>query len=98
METVPPNCLRMQVSVSAMTVTPMKKIPGKYSGIVFTFYATALMAFIMSAFLVAFNTGVDSGWPLRTLRAYALAWPLAFVSLLSIRPLVLKLVAWSTEA
>lgn len=76
----------------------MKKIPAKYSGIVFTFYATALMAFIMSAFLVAFNTGVDSGWPLRTLRAYALAWPLAFVSLLSIRPLVLKLVAWTTQA
>ncbi|RMX14829.1 SDR family NAD(P)-dependent oxidoreductase [Vandammella animalimorsus] len=30
-------------------------------------------------------------------RAYALAWPLAFVSLLAIRPLVLKLVARTTE-
>ncbi|PJJ99872.1 hypothetical protein CO611_05265 [Lysobacteraceae bacterium NML03-0222] len=76
----------------------MKKIPAKYSGIVFTFYATMLMAFIMSAVLVALNTGIGSGWPMRTLRAYVLAWPVAFVSLLLIRPLVLKLVAWSTEA
>lgn len=75
----------------------MKKIPSRHSGIVFTFYATALMALIMSAFLVAFNTGIDSGWPLRTLRAYVLAWPLAFVSLLLIRPVVVKLVSWTTE-
>lgn len=40
----------------------MKKIPAKYSGIVFTFYATMLMAFIMSAVLVALNTGIGSGW------------------------------------
>lgn len=73
----------------------MKKIPHRYSGIAFTFYATALMAFIMSAFLVAFNTGIDSGWPMRTLRAYALAWPVAFISLLIIRPLVFKLVRWT---
>lgn len=76
----------------------MKKILSKYSGIVFTFYATALMALIMSAFLVAFNTGIDSGWPQRTLRAYVLAWPLAFISLLTIRSLVMKLVAWSTDS
>lgn len=75
----------------------MKKLPKKYASLAFTFYATAMMAFIMSAFLVAFNTGIDSGWFIRTLRAYALAWPLAFVSLLAIRPLVLKLVARTTE-
>lgn len=73
----------------------MKKIPSKYSGTVFSFYATALMALVMSAFLVAFNTGIDGGWPIRTLRAYALAWPVAFVSLLAMRPLVQKLVGWT---
>lgn len=74
----------------------MKKLPKKYVGTVFTFYATMLMALIMSAVLVALNTGIDGGWPMRTLRAYVLAWPVAFVSLLLVRPLVVKLVAWST--
>lgn len=76
----------------------MKKLPKKYASLAFTFYATAMMAFIMSAFLVAFNTGIDSGWPMRTLQAYVLAWPMAFISLLTVRPLVVKLVAWSTES
>lgn len=76
----------------------MKKIPAKYSGIVFTFYATMLMAFIMSAVLVALNNGVNSEWLPRTLRSYALAWPIAFVSLLTVRPLVMKMTRWSTES
>lgn len=75
----------------------MKKIPKKYAGTVFSFYATALMALIMSAVLVAFNTGIDSGWLMRTLHAYVLAWPVAFASLLLVRPLVVKLVGWTTE-
>lgn len=54
------------------------------------------MALIMSSVLVALNTGIDSGWPMRTLRAYAVGWPVAFASILTIRPLVVKLVAWST--
>lgn len=74
----------------------MKKIPSKYSGVVTAFYSTGIMVLIMSALLVALNTGIDSGWPLRTLRAYVLAWPVAFVCLLIIRPLVVKLVGWTT--
>ncbi|PJK09361.1 hypothetical protein CO614_02195 [Lysobacteraceae bacterium NML120232] len=75
----------------------MKKIPAKYRNIVFTFYSTTLMALIMSATLVALNTGIDSGWPMRTLRSYALGWPVAFFSILLIRPLVERLVARTTE-
>ena len=67
----------------------MRKIPKKYASLVFTFYATMMMAFIMSAVLVALNTGIDSGWFARTLRA--------FFSLLCVRPLVVKLVDWTLE-
>lgn len=56
----------------------MQKIPKKYASLVFTFYATMMMAFIMSAVLVALNTGIDGGWFARTLRAYVIAWPIAF--------------------
>ena len=55
----------------------MRKIPKKYASLVFTFYATMMMAFIMSAVLIA--------------------WPIAFFSLLCVRPLVVKLVDWTLE-
>lgn len=75
----------------------MKKIPKQYAGIVFSFYASAIMVLIVSGVLVALNTGVDAGYPARLVRAYAITWPVAFVSLLAVRPLVMKLVAWSTS-
>ena len=72
----------------------MRKIPKKYASLVFTFYATMMMAFIMSAVLVALNTGIDSGWFARTLRAYVIAWHIAFFRLLRVSPLSGKLMAW----
>ena len=75
----------------------MRKIPKKYASLVFTFYATMMMAFIMSAVLVALNTGIDGGWFVRTLRAYVIACPFAFFSLLFVRPLVVKLVDCTLE-
>ena len=84
-------------ALSVIHEPTMRKIPKKYASLVFTFYATMMMAFIMSAVLVALNTGIDSGWFARTLRAYVIAWPIAFFSLLCVRPLVVKLVDWTLE-
>ena len=75
----------------------MKKLPQKYAGIAFAFYASAIMVLIVSGVLVGLNTGVDSGYPARLARAYLITWPIAFASLLAVRPLVVKLVDWSTE-
>lgn len=74
----------------------MKKLPQKYAGIAFAFYASAIMVLIVSSVLVALNTGVDAGYPARLVRAYLITWPVAFASLLAVRPLVVKLVGWST--
>ena len=84
-------------ALSVIHEPTMRKIPKKYASLVFTFYVTMMMAFIMSAVLVALNTGIDSGWFARTLRAYVIAWPIAFFSLLCVRPLVVKLVDWTLE-
>lgn len=70
----------------------MKKLPKKYAGIVFSFYASAIMVLIVSGVLVMFNTGWDSGYPARLVKAYLITWPVAFCSLLAVRPLVSKLV------
>lgn len=73
----------------------MKKLPKKYAGVLFSLYASAVMVLIVSAVLVALNTGIDAGYPLRLLKAYLITWPVAFASLLLVRPLVVKWVATS---
>ena len=73
----------------------MKKLPKKYAGVLFSFYASAVMVLIVSAVLVALNTGIDAGYPLRLLNSYLITWPVAFASLLGVRPLVVKWVAAS---
>ena len=73
----------------------MKKLPKKYAGVLFSFYVSAVMVLIVSAVLVALNTGIDAGYPLRLLKSYLITWPVAFASLLGVRPLVVKWVAAS---
>ena len=73
----------------------MKKLPKKYVGVLFSLYASAVMVLIVSGVLVALNTGIDAGYPLRLLKAYLITWPVAFASLLLVRPLVVKWVAAS---
>lgn len=73
----------------------MKKLPKKYAGILFSFYALTVMVLIVSAVLVALNTGIDAGYPMRLLKSYLITWPVAFASLLGVRPLVVKWVAAS---
>ena len=73
----------------------MKKLPKKYAGVLFSFYASTVMVLIVSAVLVALNTGFDADYPLRLLKSYLITWPVAFASLLGVRPLVVKWVAAS---
>lgn len=47
----------------------MKKLPKKYAGVLFSLYASAVMVLIVSGVLVALNTGIDAGYPLRLLKA-----------------------------
>ena len=73
----------------------MKKLPKKYAGVLFFFYASAVMVLIVSAVLVALNTGIDAGYLQRLLKSYLITWPVAFASLLGVRSLVVKWVAAS---
>ena len=62
----------------------MKKLPKKYAGVLFSFYAST-----------ALNTDIDAGYLQRLLKSYLITWPVAFASLLGVRPLVVKWVAAS---
>lgn len=68
-------------------------IPAKYTPYVFAFYMAGVMAFLMSAVLVGLNTGLANGYVWRVLKAYMIAFPIAFCCVILVRPFVMKLVA-----
>ncbi len=68
-------------------------VPKKYMAVVFAFYMSAIMAFLMCGVLVALNTGLGGNYAWRVLQAYLVAWPIAFVCVIAVRPVVMKLVA-----
>ena len=75
----------------------MRKLPKRYAGLLFSLYTSAMMVLIVSGVLVALNTGLDAGHPLRLAKSYLITWPIAFASLLAVRPLVVKRVAASVQ-
>ncbi|MCA1366547.1 DUF2798 domain-containing protein [Bradyrhizobium sp. BRP14] len=70
-----------------------RKLPSRAVPVAFAFFMSAIMAFLMSGVIVAANSGIDADYPARVIGAYALAMPVAFVCVLMVRPLVLRLVA-----
>ncbi|MDO4223769.1 MAG: DUF2798 domain-containing protein [Acinetobacter sp.] len=68
-------------------------IPAKYTPIVFSFFMAGIMAFLMSICLVAFNTGLHGNFFERVLHSYIIAMPVAFLCVLLVRPIVMKLVS-----
>jgi hypothetical protein len=78
------------------TNTPRRaswRLPSRLAPVAFSFYMAGIVAFLMSLALTAINTGIDDGYLLRVLKAYALALPLGFLGVMAARPLVLRLVA-----
>lgn len=73
------------------------KIPMRYTSYVFAFLMAGIMALLMCMVIVGANAGVDSGYVLRVMHAYALAMPVAFVCVLIVRPCVVRLVAMLVE-
>jgi hypothetical protein len=63
----------------------MQKLPRKAAPIAFSFYMAAIVA--------AVSVGFNSDYVSRVLSAYFVGFPVAFVSVLIVRPLVAKLVS-----
>ena len=69
------------------------KIPKRHFHVVFAFFMAGIMAILMSAIIVAVSSGIDTGYLQRVIHAYTLAMPSAFICVLFVRPIVVKLVA-----
>ena len=74
-----------------------RKLPARFTPLVFSFYMASIMALLMSSVIVALNTGVSDGYISRVLHSYVVAMPVAFCCVLLVRPLVAWLVSKTVE-
>jgi len=73
------------------------KLPAKFTPVVFAFYMAAIMAFLMCSVIVGIGQGVGAGFPAKVLQAYVVAMPTAFVCVMLVRPMVMRLVRWTVQ-
>lgn len=64
----------------------------RYTPVVFAFFMSGIMAMLMCLVIVGANSGISNGYVARVLAAYKLAMPVAFVCVLLVRPVVMRLV------
>lgn len=69
------------------------RIPVCFTPFVFAFFMSSIMAMLMCLVIVGASTGMGGDYTMRVLGAYKLAMPVAFVCVLIVRPIVVKLVA-----
>jgi len=75
-----------------------KKLPRRYTPLVFSFFMSSIMAVLMCSTIVALSTGFGPGYLGRVLHAYVVAMPVAFCCVLLVRPIVMKLVALTVDS
>ncbi|MHA6161490.1 DUF2798 domain-containing protein [Pseudomonas sichuanensis] len=65
---------------------------------VFAFFMSAIMAMLMCFVITAATAGVGDDYLSKVLKAYQLAMPVAFICVLMVRPLVVRLVALTVHS
>jgi len=76
---------------------PSRKLSSRATPYVFALYMATIMAFLMSLVITAANSGIDNDYLSNALHAYKLAMPVAFLCILVVRPIVIKLVAMTVH-
>lgn len=72
---------------------PQWRLPRQTTPYVFALYMATIMAFLMCLIITYNEFGLAPGYLEKVLSAYAIAMPSAFVCVLLVRPLVMRLVA-----
>jgi len=74
-----------------------RKLSSRATPYVFALYMATIMAFLMSLVITAANSGIDNDYLSNALHAYKLAMPVAFLCILVVRPIVIKLVSMTVH-
>ena len=77
--------------------SPRRKLSSRATPYVFALYMATIMAFLMSLVITAANSGIDNDYLSNALHAYKLAMPVAFLCILVVRPIVVKLVSMTVH-
>lgn len=75
------------------SVSVIRKLPAKLAPVVFAFYMSAIMAVLMCLIITAVNHGLGEGYLMAAIHAYQIAMPSAFICVMLVRPIVMRLVA-----
>ncbi|MFG6667651.1 DUF2798 domain-containing protein [Halomonas sp. HNIBRBA4712] len=75
-----------------------RKLHPKFTPVVFAFYMSSIMAFLMTIVITAVNAGMVEGFMSLVWQAYRVAMPVAFVCILMVRPVVARLVQWTVRS
>ena len=70
----------------------MKKIPKKYEGIIFALLMSLGTALIVSGAISFFHNALDAVFIKIWLSSFLTAWPIVFLSILSIAPKISQLI------
>ncbi len=73
------------------------KLPSRMAPVVFAFFMSGMVSAMMSMAITAMNTGLAADYLARVVRAYFASWPVAFIGVLAVRPLVVRLVGWTVQ-
>lgn len=68
------------------------KLHPRTAPVVFAFFMAGIMAFLMCATIACVNGGITADLPRRTWEAYVVAMPVAFICVMLVRPVVVRLV------
>jgi hypothetical protein len=75
----------------------LKRIPAKYSNLLFGGLLSIIMVTIISGSVVLANQGLTPDFLRQWRKGFLTAWPIAFPAVLVVAPLVRKIVARLTE-
>ena len=74
------------------------KLPTKLAPVAFAFFMSGIMAFLMCLVITATNRGLSDGYFSAVLEAYRLAMPVAFLCVMAVRPVVVRLVKLTVKS
>lgn len=75
-----------------------KKLPARFTPVVFAFYMSAIMAMLICLVVTAANNGFHEDYFGKVMTAYQLAMPVAFVAVMVVKPVVMRLVSLTVRA
>lgn len=80
---------------SGASTSVKRRLPARMTPVVFAFFMSAIMAILMCLIITAVNQGLGEGYFSAAVQAYQIAMPSAFICVLLVRPLVMKLVSYT---